>query len=111
MISRWKDIKASWEIGVVVAVVEVGGPDIPDTRCYGGSSGRIGEGRLGFLGRGMNSSWVRGTGTPAGGLYPLPGKKGWFSFLILSYLQLIQPLSLYREGYLTPKQGYSTPKQ
>ena len=73
--------------------------------------GRIGEGRLGFLGRGMNSSWVRGTGTPAGGLYPPPGKKGWFSFLILSYLQLIQPLSLYREGYLTPKQGYSTPKQ
>jgi len=39
MISRWKDIKASWEIGVVVAVVEVRGPDIPDTRCYGGSSG------------------------------------------------------------------------
>jgi len=59
MISRWKDIKASREIGVVVAVVEVGGPDIPDTRCYGGSSGRIGEGRLGFLGRGMNNSWVR----------------------------------------------------
>ena len=38
MISRWKDIKASREIGVVVAVVEIGGPDIPDTRCYGGSS-------------------------------------------------------------------------
>ena len=39
MISRRKDIKASWEIGVVVAEVEGGGPDIPDTRCYGGSSG------------------------------------------------------------------------
>jgi len=38
MISRWKDIKVSWETGVVAAVVEVGGPDILDTRCYGGSS-------------------------------------------------------------------------